>query len=228
VIFGNYTTSFYYRTSSGIAVNGFNSLVGKAPHCSVCKHPLRFYEFLPILSAISTKLSFRCNYCGAAIDKIYTALELGVALLFLLNYKVFGINQIFILVSVYSAIAALIAALNFKGQAIPKYIIVFACFLGIIYHTIIDNGFYTWLLQLFLYALFLSFTQRHHAKVKFFESNYLVNFCACCWLNPQSLILFLLVAVISASFPRTQKNLFKPGFFTIYFMVLCAMPGVWL
>ena len=90
LIIGNYLTSAYFRIPRNIPINGLNNNIGKAPHCSVCKHKLKFYEYFPVLNWFSTW--FKCNYCLAPIDPAYMGLEIGMTLISIGLFETLGMN----------------------------------------------------------------------------------------------------------------------------------------
>lgn len=95
VLIGNYITTAYFRIPRFIPINGLNNKTGKVPHCSVCKHKLKFYEYLPVLSWISTR--FKCNYCLAPITYIYVILEVSVMLASVVLYYLLGMNMLYMI-----------------------------------------------------------------------------------------------------------------------------------
>lgn len=59
---------------------GFN-LSLPASHCPACKHPLKYWQNIPVLSWLL--LRGKCQYCAAAISKRYPLTEAGCAAMFL-------------------------------------------------------------------------------------------------------------------------------------------------
>lgn len=78
VLVGNFATTLQYRLPRGIALNGFNVAFSKPPFCSNCNHPLRFWEYLPVLGWFFVRGS--CNYCKHPVSFLYTLLELSVGI----------------------------------------------------------------------------------------------------------------------------------------------------
>ncbi|MCT4635177.1 MAG: prepilin peptidase [Rickettsiales bacterium] len=95
LMIGNYLTSAYFRIPRFIPINGINSQMGKAPHCSVCNHKLEFYEYFPILNWFSTW--FKCNYCKAPIDPIYIILEISMTAIGALLFKFLGLTPKYVM-----------------------------------------------------------------------------------------------------------------------------------
>ncbi|TDS93296.1 type 4 prepilin peptidase 1 [Rahnella sp. BIGb0236] len=59
---------------------GFN-LSLPASHCPACKHPLQYWQNIPVLSWLL--LRGKCHYCAAPIAKRYPLTEAGCAVMFL-------------------------------------------------------------------------------------------------------------------------------------------------
>src|SRR4051812_49132179 len=95
LLIGNYITSAYFRIPRDIPINGLSDDRGKKPHCSKCGHKLKFYEYLPLLSWVSTL--FKCNYCGVRIDLIYPILEATMMFVSLLLFYVMGMDIMYVL-----------------------------------------------------------------------------------------------------------------------------------
>ncbi len=95
VLIGNYITTAYFRIPRLIPINGLNNKTGKVPHCSVCQHKLKFYEYLPVLSWVSTR--FKCNYCFAPITPVYVMLEVTVMVSSIALYYLLGMNMLYMI-----------------------------------------------------------------------------------------------------------------------------------
>ena len=131
LLIGNYTTTAYFRIPKSIAINGLNNKVGKAPHCSVCGHKLKFYEYLPLLSWIST--GFSCNYCNASINPVYTILEVSVMLSSIILFYLLGMNILYIVAVLLSSALALNIALFYSHRKFYSKAVYFAIIMMIIY-----------------------------------------------------------------------------------------------
>lgn len=94
LLFGNYSTTVFYRLPIGKPINGITDKIGIKPHCSKCGHKLKFYEYLPLLSWVSTR--FKCNYCGAKTDMMYTFLEASALLASIFLYLILGFSNEYI------------------------------------------------------------------------------------------------------------------------------------
>ena len=101
LMIGNYLTSAYFRIPRNIPINGINKKTGKAPHCSVCAHKLKFYEYFPVFNWFTTW--FKCNYCHAPIDPMYMGLEVTMTIASLILFEVFGMTPQYALAVLLSA-----------------------------------------------------------------------------------------------------------------------------
>jgi prepilin signal peptidase PulO-like enzyme (type II secretory pathway) len=80
---GSFLNVVIYRVPAGI------SIVRPGSHCPICKHPIRWYDNIPVLSWIV--LRAHCRDCRAPISVRYPLVEAATAALFLLlaAYEVF-------------------------------------------------------------------------------------------------------------------------------------------
>lgn len=223
-LFGNFTTSFYYRISNGRNVNGYKSLSGEAPHCSSCNHPLKFYEYLPILSIFSTKFKFACNYCGAAINPIYTILEFSTAILFAVNYLLIRSEQALVLTFLLIPVALLTIALKIHNNKIPEYLLWFSGFLGVLYRTSSDGTFYIWFLHLSaLILLIISIYKNKDIDLSSIVLKHSIIAISACWLDTAPL---LIVLAIHTSFSVIRKlntkTLFALDWIALYSMIIIS------
>lgn len=114
LLFGNYTTTAFHRIPMGKPINGINSSIGIKPHCSTCNHELKFYEYLPLLSWVSTR--FRCNYCGVKTEIIYFWLEFLSMCAAIALFVIIGFTMLYILLLLISVVIILNAALIYKHK----------------------------------------------------------------------------------------------------------------
>lgn len=125
LLIGNYITTAYFRIPRSIPINGLSNKGGKIPHCSICNHKLKFYEYLPLLSWLST--GFKCNYCRGTINPFYTILEISMMLISLLLMAVLGINIMYsISVLIAAALVLNIALLCTYSKLYTQAIYIFA------------------------------------------------------------------------------------------------------
>lgn len=129
VLMGNYMSAAYFRISNMSPINGLNFKGGKRPYCDDCLHPLRFYEYLPLLSWIFSQ--FRCNYCGVSIDRAYLALEVGCMVIAVIFFLLFGMNVFYVKVSLISFILLLNICLFINYGKLYKKALLILLFSGV-------------------------------------------------------------------------------------------------
>ena len=130
-LLGNYLTTAYHRIPLGKPINGILGQKGIKPHCSVCDHELKYYEYFPILSWIFTRQ--RCNYCGVAVDKVYTMLEVLMIIISLLAFFLMGMNIEYVLLTMFLSTVLLLATLYFTYRKFYFKSLVFVVLSGIIF-----------------------------------------------------------------------------------------------
>jgi len=122
-VFGNLVTSAYHRIPVGKPMKGSGNS-GVAPHCASCGTSLRFYEYYPIFSWISTfrmhDFKFRCNYCNVQIPIDYFIIEILTACVSVGIYKYTGMNNIFIISLLIFSAFLLNISLFIKNRSLFK------------------------------------------------------------------------------------------------------------
>lgn len=84
-IFGSVMGSFYHVIATRLS-NGL-SIVKPASHCEKCKHVLKWYELIPIISYI-IQLG-KCRNCKTKLPISYVMMEICTGILFAVCYHVF-------------------------------------------------------------------------------------------------------------------------------------------
>ncbi len=97
--------------------------------CENCKHELKWYMNIPIISYIFLK--GKCNYCGKPIGFIYFLCEILCGCLFSINYIVFGFTSNFFISCILTCILTATIVSDFKYYYISDRII-FTGLIGII------------------------------------------------------------------------------------------------
>ncbi|AZL15836.1 prepilin peptidase [Rickettsiales endosymbiont of Stachyamoeba lipophora] len=125
VIFGimlaSYSSSVFYRLPRNIPLQGFGSK-GLKPHCSLCKTPLKPYEYYSVLSWFFCGTT--CNYCGAHIDSKFRIADSLVIFNSVYLHYYFGFGDEYLLLLLWSVGLIIIAAINFTGYTVPKVLYV--------------------------------------------------------------------------------------------------------
>lgn len=83
LLLGSFSNVIVYRGENDIPL-----LSKSRSFCPACRHELRWYDNIPLLSFILLK--GRCRYCHAPISKRYPAIELTGMAIFLLSYFLFA------------------------------------------------------------------------------------------------------------------------------------------
>lgn len=87
-ILGSIMGSFFHATATRLAKE--ESIVLPSSHCHYCKHKLKWYELIPIISYIIQK--GKCIECHKKIPISYLVIEIVTALLYSVSYHVFGLS----------------------------------------------------------------------------------------------------------------------------------------
>lgn len=136
-IFGSVMGSFYHVLATRLS-NGV-SIIKPASHCENCKHVLKWYELIPIISYIIQ--GGKCRKCKTKMPISYLLMEICTGILFAVCYHVFDtpleITRAIIFVS--SLIIIIISDIEY--MIILDEILIFAI-ASIILIDIIDIGFY--------------------------------------------------------------------------------------
>ncbi len=142
-IFGSVMGSFYHVLATRLS-NGL-SIVKPASHCDKCKHTLKWYELIPILSYVIQ--GGKCRKCKSKMPISYLLMEICTGILFAVCYHVFDtpleITRALIFVS--SLIIIIISDIEY--MIILDEVLLFAI-VGIIIVDIIDLGFYQTSIQI--------------------------------------------------------------------------------
>jgi leader peptidase (prepilin peptidase)/N-methyltransferase len=99
-------------------------------HCPQCKHPLRFYENIPLVSFLAQK--GRCRHCQTAISRRYPLIEILTAVLSIALYLHFGLTWQFgfSLIFTWSLLSA--SMIDIDHQLLPDVILLPLLWLGLI------------------------------------------------------------------------------------------------
>lgn len=88
------------------------SVIFSRSHCDNCKHILKWYELIPLLSYIIQK--GRCKKCGARISFLAPLSELYMAASLSAAYYIYGISYSFFTISILLSIMLIIFVSDFK------------------------------------------------------------------------------------------------------------------
>ena len=110
VVLGCVLASFY--TALSMRLSNGESIVKPGSHCTICNHPLKWYDLFPIISFIILK--GKCRYCHKKLDNTYLIIEIIGGLLFGLSYCLYGFSYELIATLTISSLLLLIFVSDFK------------------------------------------------------------------------------------------------------------------
>ena len=219
-LLGNFTTTLLYRLPRGIVLYGFNKKLTRPPFCSNCVHPLKFYEYLPVLSWVSTLGT--CNYCKMPITFSYFLLEVSAGVFAVLCAILYGHNiENYIIMFCFYTTGVLAFFIGYEHGIVPKVITASLVFEGILYRTLNDQSILPWFIALsFASILSLYIFRDKLYNVKRQELVHII-LPTSVWLEDSGLMIFTLV-VLSIFFIN-RMFLTKINFYNISIMLLIFM-----
>ena len=123
------------------------SMLVPRSHCPLCKHPIRWFDNIPLVSYLL--LRGRCRDCHARISPQYAVVEALTALLLIATFHRFGLSPEFVK---YSALVMMLIVLIFtdlRQRQIPHAVTVFGISLGVVlsFFVPVDNRPVGWLAE---------------------------------------------------------------------------------
>jgi leader peptidase (prepilin peptidase)/N-methyltransferase len=123
------------------------SIMTPRSHCPLCKHHIRWFDNIPLLSYLL--LRGRCRDCHARISPQYAVVEALTALLLIATLRRFGLSPEFVK---YSALVMMLIVLiftDFRQRQIPHAVTVFGISLGALlsFFIPVDNRPLAWLAE---------------------------------------------------------------------------------
>jgi leader peptidase (prepilin peptidase) / N-methyltransferase len=97
------------------------SLVRPPSACMTCRHEIRWYDNVPLLS--HALLRGRCRHCHATIPLVYPAVELITALLLAACVFAFGLTAKAAIAAFFSAVLVAVSAIDLQHRIIPNRIV---------------------------------------------------------------------------------------------------------
>jgi leader peptidase (prepilin peptidase)/N-methyltransferase len=154
LLIGNYTTTFLFRLPRNIEICGINKSINTPPCCSTCRHPLKFYEYLPVLSWIFVR--FKCNYCGAKINLQYFILEFTTGLISIVLFLLFNFSEIYLLFLILWSLLIIAGLIEYNSSKIYNNLTFGVITTGMIYRTLLDSSILFFIRDIAIIAIFLS------------------------------------------------------------------------
>ena len=136
-IFGSIMGSFYHASATRLS-NGL-SIVKPASHCDKCKHTLKWYELIPIISYIIQ--GGKCRECKVKMPISYLLMEICTGILFAVCYHVFDTPLEIAIAIIFVSSLIIIIISDIEYMIILDEVLIFAI-AGIIILDIANIGFY--------------------------------------------------------------------------------------
>lgn len=113
IILGSFLNVIIYRSVEGIKIYD-----PPRSFCPICKHQLKWYDNIPLLSYLL--LRGKCRYCGSKISFRYFFVECIIGILFLIHSILFNYTEALLLnIIVFAIIPAIF--IDFSIMMIPDF-----------------------------------------------------------------------------------------------------------
>lgn len=117
LLFGSFYNVVGYRIPNNM------SIVWPHSFCPKCKHELKWYELIPVISFIIQK--GKCRKCSCKISLFYPIIELLTAILFMISYLQFGFSIEFIISILISSFLVIVVVSDFNYLVISDEVTIF-------------------------------------------------------------------------------------------------------
>jgi leader peptidase (prepilin peptidase)/N-methyltransferase len=129
-------------------------------HCPLCKHPIRWFDNIPLVSYLL--LRGRCRDCHARISPQYAVVEALTAVLLIATFRRFGLSPEFVKYTALVMILIVLIFTDLRHRRIPHPVTLFGIGLGVAlsFFIEVDNRPVGWLAErmgIFLPGAVLSF-----------------------------------------------------------------------
>ena len=124
LLFGSFFNVVGYRIPNNM------SIVKPGSFCPKCKHELKWYELIPVLSFLIQ--GGKCRKCKSRISLFYPAIELLTGFLFLISYLQFGFSFNFCLSILLSSFLVIVIVSDFNFLVIPNEVTLFFSILSLL------------------------------------------------------------------------------------------------
>ena len=123
------------------------SILVPRSHCPLCKHPIRWFDNIPLVSYLL--LRGRCRDCHARISPQYAVVEALTALLLIATFRRFGLSPEFVKYSALVMILIVLIFTDLRQRRIPHTVTVFGISLGLAlsFFIPVDNRPVAWLAE---------------------------------------------------------------------------------
>lgn len=120
LVIGSFLNVCIYRLQKQASISKPRS------HCPNCKHQLRFWENIPVLSYVFLK--GKCSNCKTKISIRYPLVEILTALVFVVIYYYFDISIETFLLMLFFSIVIIITFIDIDVQLIPNKLLIIGIF----------------------------------------------------------------------------------------------------
>ncbi len=131
LIFGSFLNMLIYRIPSGISL--FNP---RGSTCTYCKHRIKWYENIPVISYLLMK--GKCSNCSKPISIVYPFVEITTALVTLLLYMNSSLNSELVITIALFYTLIVLSIIDLKYKAVPDYLLIIAVMLTVIIGDLMD------------------------------------------------------------------------------------------
>jgi leader peptidase (prepilin peptidase)/N-methyltransferase len=107
------------------------SILAPRSYCPLCKHPIRWFDNIPLLSYLLLK--GRCRDCHARISSQYPVVEALTALLLVATFRRFGLSPEFVKYSALVMMLIVVIFTDLRQRRIPHAVTVFGISLGAVF-----------------------------------------------------------------------------------------------
>jgi leader peptidase (prepilin peptidase)/N-methyltransferase len=105
------------------------SIVLPGSHCPLCKHPIRWFDNIPVLSYVLLK--GRCRDCKGRISPQYAGVEALAAILLVAVFRRYGLGLEFVKYGALVMMLIVVVFTDLRQRRIPHAITVFGIALGL-------------------------------------------------------------------------------------------------
>lgn len=105
------------------------SIVFPPSHCPKCKHPLKVWDLIPVISFVL--LGGRCRYCKERISFRYPIVEILTSGAYILLYISFGLSLEMLIYSIFIGILIIVSFIDIEHQIVPNSLVLLGLLLGI-------------------------------------------------------------------------------------------------
>jgi len=130
LIFGSFATAVAYRLPQG------KNFVSGRSKCTKCNHNLGFFDLIPVFSWLFS--GGKCRHCGVKVSASYPAIEISLAIMFVIIYQKFGLDIRTPILFALAVFFMIMIVIDFAHYIIPDSINISMFIIGLIYQILSD------------------------------------------------------------------------------------------